>query len=205
MQFRDPLFGVKKGLIEEFSAELKSRKVKLEWGMETRLDLLNEDNLSMMFDVGLRLINVGVETKDPFVAKQNKRKLVNEHHQERIVDYCRKKGIKVSAFYILGLESDTEETIKETIEYAISLNTFLARFSISTPYPGTAFFDDLNMAGRILTHEYEEYTQFNLVYEHQNLTPAQAKRLLEYAYRRYYIRPLFFIELLKWKIRELWL
>ena len=205
VQFRDPLFGVKKGLIEEFSAELKSRKVKLEWGMETRLDLLNEDNLSMMFDVGLRLINVGVETKDPFVAKQNKRKLVKEDYQERIVDYCRKKGIKVSAFYILGLESDTEETIKETIEYAISLNTFLARFSISTPYPGTAFFDDLNMAGRILTHEYEEYTQFNLVYEHQNLTPAQAKRLLEYAYRRYYIRPLFFIELLKWKIRELWL
>jgi len=205
VQFRDPLFGVKKGLIEEFSAELKSRKVNIEWGMETRLDLLNEDNLSMMFDVGLRLINVGVETKDPFVAKQNKRKLVKEHYQERIVDYCRKKGIKVAAFYILGLESDTEETIKETIKYAISLNTFLARFSISTPYPGTAFFDDLNSAGRILTHEYEEYTQFNLVYEHQNLTPTQAKSLLEYAYRRYYIRPSFFIELLKWKIRELWL
>ena len=205
VQFRDPLFGVKKGLIEEFSTELKNRNVKLQWGMETRLDLLNEKNLSMMFEVGLRLINVGIETKDTYVAKQNKRKLVEAQHQERIVNFCRKKGIKVAAFYILALDSDTEETIKETIEYAIYLNTFLARFSISTPYPGTVFFDDLNKAGRILTHEYEEYTQFNLVYEHKNLTPLQAKRLLEYAYRRYYIRPSYFIEFLKWKIREFWL
>ena len=205
MQFRDPLFGVKKGFIEEFSTELKSRNVKLQWGMETRLDLLNEKNLSMMFEVGLRLINVGIETKDTDVAKQNKRKLVESQHQERIVEFCRKIGIKVAAFYILALDSDTEETIKETIEYSISLNTFLARFSISTPYPGTVFFDDLNKAGRILTHEYEKYTQFNLVYEHKNLTTLQAKHLLEYAYRRYYIRPSYFIEYLKWKIREFWL
>jgi radical SAM superfamily enzyme YgiQ (UPF0313 family) len=205
IQFRDPIFGLRKGFIDKFCSELSARDVKIKWGMETRLDLLNEHNISKMFDVGLRLINVGIETRDPYIAKQNKRNLVEEDHQRKMINYCYRKGVKVSAFYILGLEYDTVDTIRDTISYALSLNTYLARFSISTPYPGTEFFEKLNKESRLLTHDYEKYTQFNLVYKHQNLTPDQTKFLLEYAYRRYYFRPRFFLNLMKWKIREYWL
>ena len=64
------------------------------------------------------------------MAKKNKRKLVKEDYQEGIINYCYQKGIKVSAFFILGLENDTEHTIKKTIDYAINLNIFL----IATPF-----------------------------------------------------------------------
>ena len=158
-----------------------------------------------MFDVGLRLVNIGIETKDSEIAKKNKRKLVKEDYQEGIINYCYQKGIKVSAFFILGLENDTEHTIKKTIDYAINLNIFLARFSISTPYPGTQYFDDLNEADGLLTQDFEEYTQFNLVYDHPNLKPDRAKYLLELAYRSYYFRAKFFLNTIKWKIRDFWL
>jgi anaerobic magnesium-protoporphyrin IX monomethyl ester cyclase len=205
IQFRDPVFGLNKGFIDHFCYELKKRKVEIKWGMETRSDLLNDQNLSKMFDVGLRLINIGIETVDPTIAKHNKRKLVNNDHQEKVINFCNQKGIKVSAFFILGLENDNEDTIMETIDYAIKLNIFLARFSISTPYPGTQFFDELKTAGRLLTEEFEDYTQFKLVFDHPHLTPDQANRLLEYAYRRYYFRPKYFLNLIKWKFRGLWL
>lgn len=205
MQFRDPIFGFNKNFIPDLCEELKKRKVKIKWGMETRLDLLNEENLKQMFEVGLRNINVGIETNDVVIAKINKRPLVKESHQEKIIKVCEKIGITVAAFYILALEGDTEETMRNTIQYAIKLNTPLARFAVSTPYPGTDFFEQLEKEGRILTHNYEEYTQFNLVFKHKNLSAQRVKQLLEEAYRRYYFRPSYFSKLLKWKVREFWL
>ncbi len=205
VQFRDPTFGLIKPFIEDFCNELENRNVKIKWGMETRLDLLNEINLKRMFDVGLRNLNVGIETNNEEIAKLNKRGLVENSHQERIIEYCNKIGVKVSAFYILGYEGDTEETVRNTIKYAIHLNTPLARFSISTPYPGTGFYEQLKKDNRILTNDYEKYTQFNLVYKHNNLSEEKLKHLLEEALRRYYFRPGYLLNFLKWKIKEFWL
>lgn len=205
VQFRDPTFGLIKPFIGDFCNELEKRNVKIKWGMETRLDLLNENNLKRMFDVGLRNINVGIETNNEEIAKLNKRGLVENNHQEKIIRYCNKIGIKVSAFYILGYEGDTIETVRNTIKYAIYLNTPLARFAISTPYPGTGFYEQLKKENRIVTEDYEKYTQFNLVYKHKNLSQEQLKKLLEEALRKYYFRPSYLLNFIKWKIREFWL
>ena len=154
-----------------------------------------------MFQVGLRNINIGVETIDPEIAKKNKRLLVKEDHQQEMIKFCTKLGVKISAFYILAYEGDTEETVKNTIKYAIKLNTSLARFAVSTPYPGTGFYTQLDKEGRLLTKNYEKYTQFNLVYKHNNLTKEKVRSLVEKAIRDYYFRPAFYLMHLKWKIR----
>ena len=205
VQFRDPIFGIDKGFVGALCDELERRRVAVAWVMETRLDLLDEESLTRMFKVGLRVVNVGIETSDAAVAKISKRRLVDENHQERIVRFCRKLGIKVSAFYILAQEADTEETIDRTIRYAIRLNTPLARFSVSTPYPGTGFYDRLDKEGRIRSRDFEDYTQFHLVFDHEHLSPDQVRRLLAKAYLRYYRRPVYWLQYLWWKIRGLWL
>ena len=121
--------------------------------METRLDLLTEEKLRMMYDVGLRNVNIGIETSDKDIAKKNKRLLVQETHQDKMIRLCNDIGIKVSAFYIIGYEGDTAETIRKTVDYAISLNTPVARFSVSTPYPGTGFYAQLEKEDRIISHD----------------------------------------------------
>jgi anaerobic magnesium-protoporphyrin IX monomethyl ester cyclase len=138
IQFRDPVFGLNRNFIKEFCQELKDNEIRIEWGMETRLDVLNEENLNLMYDVGLKNLNVGIETNDPKIAEKNKRKLVEFQHQENMIRFAEKLGINVSAFFIIGYDGDTKETIINTINYAIKLNTLLARFAVSTPYPGTS-------------------------------------------------------------------
>ncbi len=188
IQFRDPVFGLNKGFIEDFCKELKKRNVNIRWGMETRLDLLTATKIDMMKAVGLRLINVGIETTDPEVAQKNKRLLIQKEHQEKIVRYCAHKNIKVCAFYILGLPSDTVKSIGQTLQYAMSLNTPIARFSVATPYPGTQFFAQLEKEGKILNHNYEKYSQFNLVFKHDSLKPEEIQSLLVASYLKYYLR-----------------
>ena len=188
VQFRDPVFGLKRGFIDELCEQMHKIKLNIVWGMETRADLLNEKNLKQMFAVGLRRINIGIETTDVQVAQRNKRPLILENHQEHIVNLCQKIGITVAAFYVFGLEGDSKASIKQTINYAIKLNTPVARFAVATPYPGTGFYEKLRLEGKLLTNDLEKYTQFNLVFKHANLTPADIRRLLGKAYCRYYLR-----------------
>lgn len=203
VQFRDPVFGLNKGFIQALCEEFKKRNVRMKWGMETRLDLLNEENIKLMYDVGLRGLNAGIETINPVVAKNSKRLLIQEEHQNNIVNFCSRIGIKVSAFYIIALETDTEETVLETIQYAKKLNTPVVRFAVSTPYPGTAFYDRLKSEGRLLTDNLEEHNQFTLVFKHENLTSAQVNKLLGKAYISYYARPTYLLSSLKWFFRDL--
>ncbi len=204
IQFRDPIFGIDSKFVIEFCNEMINKNVNIKWGMETRLDLLNEDLIKSMFNAGLRSINVGIETNDIDVAKINKRKLVQESHQEWIIKFCDKLGVKIVAFYMMGFDNDTIETVNNMIEYAKKLNTPLARFSVQTPYPGTGYYDKLKKENKLTSDNFEEYTQFNLVYEHNNLDKKDIAKLLKKAYKEYYLRPKYILKFIKWKIRELY-
>ena len=89
---------------------------------------------------------------------------------------------------------DTIESINQTISYALSLNIDSVRFSVSTPYTGTRFFDDLKKDGRLLTEDYEQYSQFRLVYKHDHLSPEDVRILIGKAYQKFYFRPTFLIK-----------
>jgi len=133
------------------------------------------------------------------------RNLIERRHQEEIIVFCEKLGIKITAFYLFALENDTPETVEETLKYALKVNTAMARFAIATPYPGTGFYSQLEAQDRIITKDYESYTQFQLVYKHKNLSNDQVKAIIDRAYLKYYFRFSFFFRFVKWKIRELWL
>jgi radical SAM superfamily enzyme YgiQ (UPF0313 family) len=43
-------------------------------------------------------------------------------------------------YFIIGLPTETEETIQQTIKFAKSLPLDIALFHVAAPYPGTPFF-----------------------------------------------------------------
>ena len=96
-------------------------------------------------------------------------------------------GIKVTCFYILGMPGDTTDTFQATMKYARKINTVFAQISVFTPYPGTPAF--VEFKDQILVDEYEKFTQYDLVVEHETLNPKQVREMLSRAYRDYYLRP----------------
>ncbi|MBS3079631.1 radical SAM protein [Candidatus Pacearchaeota archaeon] len=205
LQFRDPTFGIDKRQLFQFIELMKENNIKIKFGIETRLDILDKKILKNLFEIGLRNINIGIETIDNNIARLNKRKLTEIKHQEEIINYCNKLGIKISAFYILGYPNDTEENIKKTIKYAIKLNTNVAQFCISCPYPGTEFYKELDSNGLLLEKDFEKFNSVNLVFKHPNLTQKRILELQQYAFKKYYFRINYLINFLKWQIKEFWL
>jgi len=201
-QFRDPTFGYKGGYIEELCGQIKKHGLKIEWGVETRPDILNKEKIKAMFDAGLRYVEMGVETNNTSIAGCNKRVLADARHQEDIVKYCKQLGIRTSALYLFGYEGDTAESMNATLQYAKRLDTFLARFAVCTPYPGTDYFNFMKSQDRILTHDYEKYTQFDLVARHDNFNEKDIRDMLLRAYSEYYFRPDYMLSFLKQSIKR---
>lgn len=188
IDFRDAIFTLDKERTLRLCQSIIEKKLDIIWSCETRLDCLDEGLIEVMHQAGLRNLNVGIESASAEVLKKSNRLPIEVSHQEGIISYCHKLGISVAAFYILGLEGATEESILATIDYASKLNTLVAQFTISTPYPGTSFFDKLQSEGRLLTVSWEDYDAYTPVFRHNNLTPQQLLRLKEKAFVSYYFR-----------------
>jgi len=198
LMFRDPMFSLNPEKTRILAEEIIKRKIKIEWGCETRLDKLDKKFLDILYDSGLRAIKVGIESVNNEILEKSRRKPIPKKHQEEIINYCNKKGIKVIGFYIIGLPNDTEETIKATIKYAKKLNTDFVNFTICTPIPGTQFFEEVK--NDLITYNWEEFDNFHVVFKHKYLTKEKLLNLQERAITGYYFRPRYILNYLLRKI-----
>ncbi len=185
--FRDPNLTFDKKRAHEFADLLLRHNLNIRWGMEARIDRLDPELLELLFRSGLRSVEVGVESANEKTLRENKRKAINSAQQHRIIEHCHKLGIRVIANYTLGLPNDTIEGIRETIRYAKKLNTFAIQFTVTTPYPGTEFYEAVKHT--IFEKNWERFNGWTSVYRHSAIAPDDLHRLREFAYVSYHLRP----------------
>ncbi len=186
VMFRDPVFSLNRKWVLELCDGIKKSGLDLELGCETRADRLDEELVDRMHEAGFRAIKIGVESTNYDALRAHKRSPPAIEHQENIVSYCESKGIRIIAFFILGLPEDTPATIRQTIQYSHHLNPSLANFTICTPIPGTEFYEEVK--DRIFNHNYNDYDNFNPVFHLDHLKPEQLKKFQEEALVSFYFR-----------------
>jgi len=198
--FRDPTFTLPMERAQKIGEGLIKKKFQLKWACETRLDYLTIPLIDILYDSGLRVINVGIETANEEILKKSSRKFINIEHQEKIISYCDKKGINITAFYILGWPNDTMETMQQTLRYAKKLNTNVAGFTIYTPFPGTEAFEQFS--DKFTTDDFSKFDAHHLIYKHDRFSADELYRIKEKAFLSYYYRPKYFIKFLQRKLRR---
>ena len=187
VSFRDPNLTFNKKRAHEFADLLLRYNLDVRWSMEARTDRLDPDLIQLLYRAGLRSIEIGVESSNRQLLRENRRKATPSAQQERIIDCCHKLGIRVIANYTLGLPHDTVEGIRETIRYAKRLNTFAIQFTVTTPYPGTQFYESVQKD--IFEKDWERFNGWTSVFRHAAVSPEELHRLREFAYVSYHLRP----------------
>ena len=76
--------------------------------------------------------------------------------------------------------------MERTIDMAVKLNTNVAQFSILTPYPGTALYEEVKE--RIFVKRWKFYDALHLVFRHPHINRHLLQLLLIKAYVRFYRR-----------------
>lgn len=184
--FRDPMFTLDMKRAREISEEMIKRNLDLEWVCETRVDSLDESLVDIMYKAGLRAINIGVEAFDLKLLKKMNRKPPAHELQEKMVNYCEDHGVRMMAFYVLGIPGQTKEDIEKTINYSKELNTSFAQFTIATPYPGTKFYEEVK--DDIIDKDWKKYNAYMPLLKSENYSNEELSKYKEKAYKEYYFR-----------------
>ncbi len=178
--FDDDTFNIGKERMLEFCKLLKDRGLhKVPWAIMARADLMDEQILREMKSAGLFAVKYGVESPDKFLLEESGKKM-DLDKTTRMIKFTRSLGIKVHLTFCFGFMRETEESIQKTVRYAIACDPDSVQFSILTPFPGTALFDELDRSGKILTKNWDEYDGHqNCIFKPDLLTPqalVQAKK-----------------------------
>jgi anaerobic magnesium-protoporphyrin IX monomethyl ester cyclase len=190
--FRDPDFTENKKRIFAMLELIRRGGLGIQWSCETRLDLVDEELLKAMKGSGCIEIGTGIESANPEILSDVKRKAITDQRIREMSGLARRLGILIQGNYILGFPEDTETNMRDTVDYAKSLNTPLANFSIFTPYPGTGAWSDLT--GKAAETDFQNYDLAHLVFNHPTLDNETVRRYYVDAYKSYYFRPSWFFK-----------
>tara|TARA_B100000315_G_scaffold260500_1_gene322416 strand:+ start:195 stop:1505 length:1311 start_codon:yes stop_codon:yes gene_type:complete len=187
MLFRDPLFSCNKKKAVEIAEAILKKGWDIRWACETGIDVLDEELIKLFYESGCRVINVGVESSNNGLLKKVHRRMIEKDYQKRIVDYADSLGIRITAFYVLGLPGENVQSVKKTIQYAKWLNTYVAQFFVYTPFPGTTGYEEYK--NLIIEKDWEKFDCYTPVIKYDELTTSQLSSLKEKAFISYYYRP----------------
>src|SRR5437868_2457988 len=147
--FDDDTFNIQKARTVELCQKLKP--LKLTWSCTSRVTT-SYDTLKAMRDAGCRLLIVGFESGDAQILKNIKKGATVERARDFTRD-CHKLGLVIHADFILGLPGETKETIRNTIDFAKSLDCETIQVSVAHAYPGTEFHDFAEKHGFIVNSQ----------------------------------------------------
>lgn len=189
-KFRDPLFGLNRKKVLAMVDAIGRMKKKVQFSIETRVDLMREDTLRALKSVGLTSITIGIETPDEDTLKHYSRVAINDDRQRGFVELCRKLGIRSVAGFMVGFPHDTRESILGVLNYARKVNPTFANFNIVTPYPGTGFYEEVK--DQIADFDYSKYSVYEPVMKYENLSLEEVKDLHGLCFSKYYFRSRYF-------------
>ena len=197
--FRDPVFSLNKNHTIELCDHIIESNYKFNICIETHLKNIDELLADKLYQAGVKLIYVGIETSDEQVKKDAHRSSEVNELQIKKVKFLEEKGIRIKAMYIIGLPEDSLETYMNTLEFSKTISSTYAQFSVFTPYPGTPVYEQYK--DKITSTKFEDFNQWKLVFKHKNFSDKQIRNLLDLSYRKYYFRLSWFFRNLKEFIR----
>lgn len=147
--FVDDSFTVNKKRMYEFCNILLQEKKNITWSCLTRVDLLDEDLISIMRKAGCTKIDIGIESGSERI-QQTLNKGIELDEVRYISKILRKHKIFWAGFFMMGLPSETKEDILKTLAFMKEVKPNWACLSIFTPYPGSALYDIMRDGGMVV-------------------------------------------------------
>ena len=169
--------------------------LKITWSSNTRADTMDDEMASLMYKSGCRLVSIGVESGSQRMLN-NIGKRITLDDIRNTVKILKKNKIKIYNYFVIGLPWETEETVEETIKFAIELDSNFISFYTATPLPGTKFFA-YAMVNKLVEGNMDfRSAYYQPVVKSRELSKERIFELHKKAVKRFYLRPKFILKTL---------
>lgn len=187
----DGTFFINKKRTLEICEEINRRGIKVDWTCRSRADVLNEEVLREASRAGCREINLGIESAVPEIL-EGINKQIKVEQVKKAVKLCNEFGIRVLGFFMFGNPGETEESLKKTIDFMLSLNIDFVQICRTIAKPKTDL-DDLLIkeTGRDYWREFVlgKVGEERLPTPWTKLSQRKIEKYLKLAYYKFFFRP----------------
>lgn len=158
----------------------------------SRVDTVRKDALDIFKRAGVNWLALGVEAGNQLVRQEVSKGSFKEVNIRDVCKTINDADINIISNYIFGFPEDTLETMQETLDLAIELNTEMANMYPCQALPGSPMYHIARKNGWELPDSYEGYAF--LSYESQPLptkylSSAEVLRFRDAAWQSYFTNP----------------
>jgi radical SAM superfamily enzyme YgiQ (UPF0313 family) len=200
IDFYDDNFTFDKKRVEKICELILENNLKFKWKCSSRIESIDLELLKKMKKAGCYLIAYGVESGNKELLDSVKR-FTDLDKVKEVFRLTHKARIKTIAYFMIGFPEETKQTIKKTVDFAISLDPTYVQFAVITPYPHTEIFNEYKKHDLLMT---EEWSRFNYtgdmtypVIKTKYLSSKELHEEYKKAIRRFYLRPKYILKQMK--------
>lgn len=166
--------------------------LKITWSSNTRADTADAQMAELMYKSGCRLVSIGVESGSQYVLDKMGKNITIDQIRDTVKIF-KKAKIKIYNYFVIGLPWDDEETVRQTINFAIELDSDFISFYTATPLLGTRFYKYAQEKKLIHGDESFKNAYYQPVVKTHALSKERIFELHKEAIRKFYLRPWFII------------
>jgi len=156
------------------------------WSCQVRCDVAkNDELLDLMARAGCSVVCVGFESVNHKTLQAYQKDQTVDDIIDAIRSFHRRK-IKIHGMFVLGSDDDDENTIRETLKFAIEQNIDTIQMSVLTPFPGTKVHEELQAQKRIFSRDWSLYDGQHVVFRPRLLSAQQLQMNVMSAYTKFY-------------------
>lgn len=174
----DDLFLSKKERAQEVCREILRRGIEVPWSAFARVNTVDLETLRIMREAGCDSVSFGVESGNPEMLERIKKKITLDQAKSA-VQMCKDVGILPHASFMIGLPGETRETMRDSEEFARSLNIIYG-YHFLAPFPGTTVREKIDEYDlEILTDDWSLYDANRAVVRTSSLSAEDIEEFFE--------------------------
>ncbi len=139
-----------------------------------------------MKESGCQSLFIGFESINPDSINDVHKVQNSIKDYEKAINSIHERGIMINASFVFGLDGDTKETFKTTLDWIVKNKIETVTSHILTPYPGTALYDRLKKEGRIITDDLSLYNTAEVVFKPKNMSAKEVYDGYIWLYKQVY-------------------
>ncbi|HTY45504.1 MAG TPA: radical SAM protein [Patescibacteria group bacterium] len=194
--FKSDIFTWDREWVMRLCRGIVDRGMKINWICNSRVDTLDAGCLRAMKQAGCWAISLGVESGSQEMLDRMKKGITLAQSVEA-VKLCKAAGIKTYVYFLIGFPWDTEQTIRDSVEFAQRLGGDFADFFSVYPFRGTELETIAREYGLLGRHDRRTQAYADTVIDTFFLPKQRVEQLRKEALKKFYLRPRYIFNALR--------
>lgn len=192
LRISDEMFFLNKKYYEPILQNVIDHQFDFNMWTYSRIDTVKRDYLDLFKKAGVNWLALGIEAGNQLVRQEVSKGSFKEVNIRDVCNIISDSDINIISNYIFGFPEDTLETMQQTLDLALELNTEMANLYPCQALPGSPMYYTAKQNGWKLPDTFEGFAF--LSYESEPLptkylTSAEVLKFRDEAWHKYFTNP----------------